>query len=464
MDFSLYDMISPLDFRYYGGNERAFKLLQPYLSEAARVRYEARTEAALAQAFVEAGLCKPEYAAEIAKAAEAVTPAEVAAEEARIKHNIRALVNCMRKRVSEAARPFLHLGATSFDIIDTATAARYKAAWENAVRPTLLDLLKTWLDLAERYADQVQIGRTHGQFAEPITFGFAVAGYVSRLGQAIERGDKASANLRGKLSGAVGASNALSLLVDDPWKLEQEFLAELGLKPSPTSTQIVEPEYVVDFLHAHTVILGIMADFADDMRHLQRSELAEVQEEFASEQVGSSTMPHKRNPWNFENVKSFWKAFTPRMLTVYQDQLCEHQRDLTNSASGRFSQEIIAAVVLAALRLKRISARLEVNAEAMERNFSEAARFISAEPAYILLAKAGHDDAHEVVRRLTLKAQAEGKSFPEVLAEESALAPYLAKLSEAERRLLSEPAQYTGLAAQKARAVCTEWRNKFQLD
>ncbi len=463
MDLQLFDMISPLDFRYYGASDEALNLLHPVLSEAARVRFEARTEAALAKAFASVGVCSQEIAEEIAQSAEAVTAEEVAEEEARIKHNIRALVNCMRTRVSDDAKPYIHLGATSFDIIDTATAARYKAAYFEAVLPVLKRLMATWIAMAEKHADQVQIGRTHGQFAEPVTFGFAVAGYVSRMGQVIERATAAANNLRGKLSGAVGAGNALSLLVEDANGLEATFLGYLGLAASPTSTQIVEPEYVTDYFHCLTMALGVMADFSDDMRHLQRSELGEVQEEFEKDQVGSSTMPHKRNPWNFENVKSFWKAFAPRMVTVYQDQLCEHQRDLTNSASSRFSQEIIAAVVLSALRLNRISSKLTVDAEGMARNFAKAAPFIIAEPAYILLAKAGHPDAHEASRKLTLEAEKSGKSFSELLFEDAELAPYLAKLSEAERALLADPARYTGFALAKARAQSAYWRKTLDL-
>ena len=91
---------------------------------------------------------------------------------------------------------------------------------------------------------------------------------------------------------------------------------------------------------------GVLANLADDIRHLQRTEIGEVGEAFEATQVGSSTMPHKRNPWNFEHVKSMWKEFMPRMITMYADQISEHQRDLTNSASGRFVPEIVLVLWL----------------------------------------------------------------------------------------------------------------------
>src|SRR5690606_31536898 len=116
---------------------------------------------------------------------------------------------------------------------------------------------------------------------------------------------------------------------------------------------VVEPEYVLDFVHTIVSAFGVLANFADDVRHLQRTEIGELGEAFEAEQVGSSTMPHKRNPWNYEHVKSLWKTFAPRMQTLYADQISEHQRDLTNSASSRFTAEIIAGFAAALERLEK---------------------------------------------------------------------------------------------------------------
>src|SRR5690606_9593611 len=148
-----------------------------------------------------------------------------------------------------------------------------------------------------------QIGRTHGMHAEPVTFGFAVAHYVSRLGRAVLAIRVAASELRGKLAGAVGAYNAAALFVDDPLALEREVLASLGLRPSPVSTQIVEAEFLVDYFHAVVSAFGVLANIADDMRQLHRSEIGEVEEYFGEAHVGSSTMPHKRNPSRLEQVK-----------------------------------------------------------------------------------------------------------------------------------------------------------------
>ncbi len=230
----------------------------------------------------------------------------------------------------------MHLGATSADILDTAAALRYRDAIEKVILPLLLDLEDELIRRAREEAETPQIGRTHGQHAVPLTFGFALAEYVSRLGKSISRIREKPAGLRGKLAGAVGAYNATSLLVKDPRELEREFLAGLGLAPSEHSTQLVEPEYLLRLLLEVNIAFGVIANLADDLRNLQRSEIGEVREEFAATQVGSSTMPQKRNPWNSEHVKSLWKAFSPRVVTFFMDQISEHQRDLTNSASSRF--------------------------------------------------------------------------------------------------------------------------------
>jgi adenylosuccinate lyase len=282
---------------------------------------------------------------------------------------------------------------------------RYKEFTENVLLPELIKFEKTLINLALREKNTLQIGRTHGQHAEPITFGFTIANYVSRFGSSILRIKKAANNLRGKIAGAVGAYNASHLFFDDPEKFEEEVLDELNLKPSPISTQIIEAEFLVDYIHSIIASFGILANIADDMRHLQRSEIAEVGEFFEGKQVGSSTMPQKRNPINFENVKSIWKEIMPRIITIYSDQISEHQRDLTNSASMRFVPEILTGFFVSVNRLNRVMSNLVVDKKNMKKNFDLNKDLIIAEPLYILLAAHNHPDAHEYVREKTLESQ-----------------------------------------------------------
>lgn len=461
MLIDMFECVSPLDYRYYANDEKLVALLSPYVSERGRLAAELAVEAAVVRVLARRGVCANAIAQEIEAATERVNLEDVVQEDARIHHSTRALVNCLRAQVSDAAKPFVHLMLTSFDVKDTAAAWRFRKATEKAIVPSLLELENTLIDLAIREKGTLQIGRTHGQHAVPITFGFAIASYVSRLGGRIEAVRAAGAALRGKISGAVGAHNAQCLFLDDPLEFEGEVLAELGLEPSVSSTQIVEAEPMTDFVHALVSTLGVLANLADDMRNLQRTEISEVAEEFTADQVGSSTMPHKRNPWNFENIKSFWKAFMPRMMTVYMDQISEHQRDLSNSASARFIPEVIVALVATTRRANRIMSRLVADRAQMRRVLELSQGMSAAEPAYILLAAYGHPDAHEAVRKLTLEAEATGKPFPEVFFAAEDLQPYLGRFTESQKSLLRNVDQYTGIAAQKTEHICELWRKRL---
>lgn len=459
MERDLYAMFSPLDHRYYLSNQKLFDSLAEYLSENGLINAQLRIEAAVTKGLAKRNICSAAIATEVENACRAVSPSEVYQEEAKTRHNIRALVNCIQRRVSPEARPFVHFSVTSMDIVDSANALRFMEATKKVLLPLCLEFLNTLITLARREKATLQIGRTHGQHAVPVTFGFAVAEYVSRFGQRVEKINMAAENLRGKIAGAVGAYNAVSLFLPDPEVFAEEVLAELGLKPSPYATQIVEPEYFTDYFHTLFSTFGVLANLADDFRNLQRTELAEIGEEFAPGQVGSSTMPHKRNPWNFEHVKSMWKAFVPRMLTVYMDQISEHQRDLTNSASSRFNPEVVVALAGAVARLNRVLNRLVVHKEQMCKNFMLTQESVIAEPLYILLAFHGHPDAHEAVRNLTLKAEAKGITLRQILNKKEEVeeaANYLDKISPAQWEILNHPKQYLGIAIRRTETICTE--------
>lgn len=460
---NLFDCMSPLDFRYYARDRRVFEKLQPYLSETAFLRYASKVEAALARALAKRKLCSSAVADEIERASKIVTAQEVYDEEDRIKHNMRALANSLRAKVSNEAKPFVHFTTTSYDIIATADAARYRDFTNNILLPAMVNLEKNLLSIALREKDTLQIGRTHGQHAEPITFGFALAHYVSRLGSRILAIKKAGSNLRGKLSGAVGAYNASSLFFDEPMKFESEVMNELGLKPSPTSTQIVEPEYMVDYLSSVISCFGVLANLADDMRHLQRSEIAEVGEHFEEKQVGSSTMPQKRNPINFENIKGMWKEFMPRMTTMYMDQISEHQRDLTNSASMRFIPEILAGFYVSVIRMNNVMGKLAVDKGNMKRNFDSTRGMIAAEPLYIILAALGHPDAHEYVREKTLESRKTGKRLFDLVKNDQKIQPYISKFSKKQTDIIENIEKYTGIASKKTQVICEFWKKELQI-
>ncbi len=451
-----YSAIDPLDSRYFDPE------IAKYLSERSRIAYQAYVEAALAHTLAEFSICTPEIAGQIEAATGKITAEAVAAEEKTTKHDVKALVNIIKAELSEEAKPYVHFGATSYDIVATAMSLQLRAAINELVIPRLIELEKTLLSLTKDYAETVQIGRTHGQHAVPITFGFAMAEYVSRLGGSIKSLQVLSGKLRGKFSGAVGAYNALSLFVDDPLKFEQTVLGYLDLTPAPYSNQIIPAENIVRLIDELAITAGIMANLSHDMRHLQRSEIAEVREHFDPGQTGSSTMAHKRNPWNFENVISMSKQVMAQVVNANLNISSEHQRDLTDSASARFYGIVLASVASMAQRLNNVMSKIEVDPENMQRNLYMSGGAIAAEPLYLLLEKYGHVAAHEASKSLAHYALENGKSLYQVASQDNGIEPYFKQFTEKERKILQEPEpHYTGLAAKKAQAVYIEWQSRL---
>jgi adenylosuccinate lyase len=453
--------ISPLDHRYSLSNPQLFARLSAILGEEATVRYAAKVELALLKSLLRHApsfAAEPDLDARLDALVAEIAPDEVYAEEKKTQHNVRALVNVMKRHVPESVRPYVHLGATSVDILDTAAALRNRDAIQQVILPLLLDLEEELIRRARDEAETPQIGRTHGQHAVPLTFGFAMAEYVSRLGKSIDRVALTARGLRGKLAGAVGAYNATSLLVKDPEELEREVLQRLDLAPSEHSTQLVEPEYLLQLLLEINMAFGIIANLADDLRNLQRTEIGEVREEFTATQVGSSTMPQKRNPWNSEHVKSLWKAYCPRVITFFMDQISEHQRDLTNSASSRFVAEYLAGFALAVDRMRSVVHSLVVDRGRMAENLARTGDLIFSEPVYVLVALGGDTDAHERVRVATVKAEQTGAPLSKVLREDQELWQILGRQLALTRGVdaeafFSDPSQYRGIAGERARSI-----------
>ena len=470
---SIFHNLSPLDHRYYLENQETFDRLGNFLSEEAVVRYYAQVEVALLRQLIHMlpGGVGPDrddiqdIDRTVQAAADAIDPSEVHAEEQLTRHNLRAVVHVLQRRLPKSVQHLVHLGATSFDIQDTATALRISGAVREVVMPLLLDLVDCLADLAESEAETIQIGRTHGQHAVPITFGFAMASFVARLDDILPRILQAADALPGNLSGAVGAYNASSLLVEDPEELERRVLSDLKLAPATHATQIVPPEPLVRLLVEVNLAFGVIANLADDLRNLQRTEIAEVSEAFAAGQVGSSTMPQKRNPWNSEHVKSLWKAFSPRVATFFMDQISEHQRDLTNSASARFIGEYLVGFTAATNRMLRVVRSLGVDQDKMTSTVGLNGDAVVAEAAYILLARAGIADAHGVIRQATFSAQADGGTLAAALEQDNdhwkvlrdtTVGPNGATAGD----LLCDPARYCGRAAERARAVADTYRER----
>ena len=472
----VFQNISPIDHRYSVSEAPLYRALAPWLSEEAAVAANVKAEIALVLAHLKVrGKADGGLREALEKAGRDLSPAEVYAEEEKTRHNIRALVNVLKRKVPPELSPLVHLGATSADILDTGLAWRVRGVVRAVLLPELRRLELLLCDFTSREAETPQVGRTHGQHAVPITVGFAMAEYVSRLGKSILEIERLAGQLRGKLAGAVGAYNAACMIVKDPEELERLYLEELELEPSEHSTQLVEPEYLLRLLLEMNVAFGIIANLADDLRNLQRSEIGELREGFSADQVGSSTMPQKRNPWNSEHVKSLWKAFMPRVLSFFMDQISEHQRALSNSASQRFVADYIAGFSLAVSRMAGVIEGLGTDRERALANLLGGGSAgqgnipggILAEPAYILLAESGAGDAHEIIRRITITAEKERLSFAAALRREGEI---LSRIGEKMTELgliphpssaiswFERPEQYRGLAVKKAKELAAKYR------
>jgi adenylosuccinate lyase len=172
-------------------------------------------------------------------------------------------------------------------------------------------------------------------------------------------------------------------------------------------------------------------------------------------------MPHKINPKDFENVKSLWKAYVPRLLTVMLDQISEHQRDLTNSASSRFVTEFVTAFAYGVYRTSGALESIEPDVGRMKEILEEGKDPVTAEPLYVLLSMAGHADAHEEARVLSRQARAADVSLAQLIRSQPELQKHFAALSAEQRSVIDNPAHYLGAAAAAARRICATWANRL---
>lgn len=391
------------------------------------------------------------------------------------KHDVRALVRLIQERLPKNLRRFVHVPLTSYDVLDTARSLQFRDAYELALKPALMKVTCDLIQLTTEYSDQIQIGRTHGQHALPITVGFWLATILNRLIENWERLDKASKRLEGKISGAVGAYNAqvgLGLIPEKGKTFEERVLAKLGLKPARISTQILAPERLADYLFACNLLSATLGQFGRDCRHLMRSEIGELTESFEVGQVGSSTMAHKRNPINFENLEGMWIRTKNEFGKIQDILISEHQRDLVNSSVLR-DLPIIPINVQNQLNTllrekdgKSFLRRIKIDTTRLKKNFEMNDKFIMAEPIYLALQLYGYQgDAHHLVNHTLIpEAKKNYTGLMEALENKSnnenkELHKVFNRIPVEIRNLLYNPEDYTGYAYQKAMEVIIATEN-----
>lgn len=384
------------------------------------------------------------------------------------KHDIRALVRIIQEILPEALRRWVHVPFTSYDPLETGRILQYAGVHRDVINPKSKGLVGILSGLVRKYADTLQIGRTHGQHAIPITVGFWLATILSRIIYNSMQIDSFASGLVAKISGAVGANNAVvGLGIAEKCgeiSFQGRVLSELGLKQAVISTQILPPEPLAYFLYSCLMLSASLGQLGRDCRHLMRSEIAEIGEPFDEGQVGSSTMGQKRNPMTFENIEGTWLRNKSEFGKVLDSMISEHQRDLVGSSLARDFPIMLVNLVVQLDTLLRMDSktqktfleRLTVNEENCQKNFKLAASYTLAEPIYIALQMAGYPyDAHElVVRKAMPLSRANNQpllySIEGLAGGDKDLAEALVNIPSEVFSLLDKPQNYTGDASEKA--------------
>ena len=375
-------------------------------------------ELAALEAWAEIGAVPPDAVAEIAASAKPPSPERVTEIEARIHHDVAAFVDAVGGELGDAGRWF-HYGLTSSDVIDTGLALQIRDAGE-LLTTGLVRAFTAVVARAEEHRQTLQIGRTHGIHAEPTTFGLKLAGWAFELDRDRVRLERGLEGMRvGKLSGAVGTYAAT-----DP-EVERIACERLGLDPAPSSTQILQRDRHAELLSALAVTAASLEKFALEIRHLARTEVAEVQEPFGRGQKGSSAMPHKQNPVVAERICGLARVVRAVATVGLENVALWHERDISHSSAERVViPDAFLAVDYMLDRFAWLVEGLVVRAERMRRNLESSHSLFFSQRLLLALVDSGlsRDEAYRLVQRHALRAWDEEQDFRELVRADRELA------------------------------------------
>ncbi len=432
--------VCPLDFRY------GRKEIKDVFGETSKLQYLLDVEAALARAHAAVGNISKKAADEISKKASVkyVTVKRVNEIERETRHDIMAVTKALSEVCKGDAGKYVHLGATSYDIVDTANALQFAAATD-LLKSQVRELRVTLVGLAKEYKNTIMAGRTHGQYSIPITFGLKMAVYAMEVDRHLERLHECKSRLLvGKMSGAVGSGAAMG---KHALKIQELVMADLKLGTEEAATQIVGRDRYIELLSVLANICSSMEKFATEIRNLQRSELGEVSEAFeAKKQVGSSTMPQKRNPILCEQVCGLARVVRSFIIPAYENAIQWHERDLCNSSSERFIlPHSLIMTDWIVFQMNKVFRTLQVYPERMRENLENSKGLPMAEAVMTKLVEKGigRGDAHELVRTCSLKAVSQNKQLLTVLLENPKIVKLLKKKELEE---VMNPRNYLGVS------------------
>ena len=334
--------------------------------------------------------------------------------EATTKHDVTAFLRSITETMGEDGR-FIHLGLTSSDVVDTALALQIA----DSVRVLLGDidnLIDQIASSAQEYRDTVMVGRTHGVHAEPTTFGFKLAGWLDEMRRNRLRLVATGDDIRvGKISGAVGTH------ANVPPAVEELACERLGLRADAVSTQVVQRDRHAYFLATLAVIAGSLERFATEIRHLQRTEVHEVEEPFGEGQQGSSAMPHKRNPELSERICGLARVIRGNAVTALEAEALWHERDISNSSAERLIFPESCLLLDYSLQLMtRILAGLKVSPVRMQRNLEMTHGLVYSQRVLLALIDRGmsRSRAYDIVQRCAMECWRTEVAFQSLLAAE----------------------------------------------
>jgi adenylosuccinate lyase len=420
--------------------------LREIFGERRKLELWLRIELLVVEALHMAGVVPEDDWTRIRNAAQEVDPARAREIERESQHDVIAFLRSVTERLGPEGR-WLHFGLTSSDVLDTATAVVLRDAMQ-VVEAELARLENVVQRLAIQYRSSPMVGRSHGIHAEPITFGFKVAGWYAELRRDAGRLARAREGISaGTISGAVGTHANVSIDV------ERHVLDGLGLTPDPAPTQVVSRDRHAELLTALAILGGTLERIATEIRHLQRTEVGEAFEPFGSGQQGSSAMPHKRNPILAERVTGMARLLRADALVGLENMALWHERDISHSSAERFVFERALGVAAYATRtLGDILDGLEVDAERMRANLDELGGMVYSEALLLAMVAKGADRqaAYRLVQGAAKHAWSGSTSFRDALHADPAVSEWLSgeeidRAMELEHHLAGIGATYRAL-------------------
>src|SRR5438309_4044058 len=338
----------------------------------------------------------------------------IQAVEERVGHDVIAFLNVVSESVGQPESRYLHLGLTSSDVVDTAFALQVRES-AGVIAEDLRSVREAAAELAVRHRLTLMAGRTHGIHAEPITFGFKVAGWVSEMDRAIARLEAAARGVAGgKLSGPVGTHASIVP------RVEEYVCAKPGRAVDTVSTQVVARDRHAAFMSTLAVTAGSMERVALEIRHLQRTEVGEVMEPFGTEQKGSSAMPHKRNPVLTERVCGLARVVRGNLVTALENTALWHERDISHSSAERIIfPDACATVDYMAIEMNKVLRGLEVRPDRMLANLQFAGGVVFSQRVLLALVDSGmsREDAYLIVQKAAMQAMEGGTGFRALLQQ-----------------------------------------------